>query len=114
LEHTKVCVQQILDVFWLQGFWHGFTDWIVGEASLVRFRETSAQSKRVGRDVHRLSAKKNAIARSDALGGVVCLTAQAVTSVPGAAATTHYTTEQGLASNHVYAILEERKGLRRG
>ena len=30
--------------------------------------------------------------------------------VPGAATTAHYTTEQGLASNSVYAILEDRKG----
>ena len=30
--------------------------------------------------------------------------------VPGAASTAHYTTEQGLASNSVYAILEDKKG----
>ena len=30
--------------------------------------------------------------------------------VPGATSTTHYTTEQGLASNSVYAILEDRRG----
>jgi signal transduction histidine kinase/streptogramin lyase len=30
--------------------------------------------------------------------------------LPGASSTTHYTTEQGLASNSVYAILEDRKG----
>jgi ligand-binding sensor domain-containing protein/signal transduction histidine kinase len=30
--------------------------------------------------------------------------------VPGAQSTTHFTTEQGLASNSVYAILEDRKG----
>jgi ligand-binding sensor domain-containing protein/signal transduction histidine kinase len=30
--------------------------------------------------------------------------------MPGASATTHYTTEQGLASNSMYAILEDKRG----